>query len=212
MFRLEKKADSVKNTSNCVYLFLHPSGKMYVGQAVDLYRRVRSHQSTLQRKVHPNRYLQAVYERDGWVFEVVVLEQNLPVEDLTSTEQFWIDSLQVCDSEYGYNLCPVAGSSLGHTWTLSAKAKENHTRANRILAQDPAFVQKRVAALRTVMATQQWQDNHRKMARERIDDGYRKLMAQLAARQHKDPKKKATHVKGCRNAAIYRRLRGLCTD
>jgi group I intron endonuclease len=112
------------------------NGKCYVGSAVNLSIREYEHKRQLNNKNHPNKYLQAAWNKySGWKFEVSVLE-NCEVNKLIEREQFYID-LYDCVAPKGYNLAPIAGSQLNFKHSeetkkiISKKAKNisDETRA-----------------------------------------------------------------------------------
>lgn len=84
------------------------NGHRYVGSSVNLDKRFRSHRRTLRKETHRNRYLQRAWNKYGDnAFSFEVLEECEP-EFLVSMEQWWMNML--CPE---YNICLVAGSSLG---------------------------------------------------------------------------------------------------
>lgn len=94
------------------------NGKRYVGSAVDLEHRWREHRWGLNGHRHANRHLQASWDKHGeaaFVFQVVEICE---VSQLIEREQVAIDRVKP-----EYNICPVAGSTLGRPHTDEAKAK-----------------------------------------------------------------------------------------
>lgn len=91
------------------------NGKIYIGSAVDIYKRWREHKNRLKLNNHENIYLQRSYNKHGinnFIFEIVevVKEKGRLIE----REQYWFDLLKPYEREIGYNILPVAGSPLGH--------------------------------------------------------------------------------------------------
>lgn len=87
-----------------------PTGKIYVGSAVDLRERWRHHVGALRRGTHGNRYLQLAWNEHGEEsFEFSVLE-NVQTNDLLTSEQVWIAKSRCTDRKIGYNICGVAES------------------------------------------------------------------------------------------------------
>ncbi len=98
------------------------NGKMYVGSAVDLRGRLAVHLSGLKNGSHCNKKLQRAWIKYGeHAFEYSVLEYVEDKNELISREQEWIDETR-CVS-LGYNICPIAGSSLGVVRSPEAVAK-----------------------------------------------------------------------------------------
>jgi len=100
------------------------NGKVYVGSAaVSFVSRKDSHWKCLQANTHPNRYLQAAWNKYGATsFAFEELEWCLP-DECVSKEQYWIDTLKSAQREFGYNLSPTAGSQLGLKMSLQSCAK-----------------------------------------------------------------------------------------
>ena len=99
------------------------NGKFYVGSAVNLHGRWRSHLSDLRREDHADRILQDAwlkYGEDALRFEVLELVADRAV--LLTREQYYLDTL-----EPPYNLSRVAGSpmaGLRHSEDTIRKMKE----------------------------------------------------------------------------------------
>jgi len=96
-----------------IYKIKHTaSGKLYVGSAVLLSRRLARHKTDLKGGVHDNCKLQRAWDKHGSdAFEFTVIEYVDVLENLVEREQYWMDSMRAVEN--GYNLCPVAGSCLG---------------------------------------------------------------------------------------------------
>lgn len=94
------------------------NNKRYVGSAVNIAARYRTHKCDLTKGRHHSPYLQNSWKKYGPdAFEFVVLE-SCAVEDLIASEQRWIDTLSP-----EYNVLPNAGSTLGHRWSEEQKRK-----------------------------------------------------------------------------------------
>lgn len=94
------------------------TGDLYVGSSVDVKSRSLKHLSHLRRGLHRNAHLQAAFAKYGeasFVFEM--LEAVLPANLLTR-EQWHIDQVRPA-----YNICQVAGNTLGYRHTADGKAK-----------------------------------------------------------------------------------------
>lgn len=90
-----------------------PTGKVYVGSAMNLQKRWDEHRRSLRRGDHGNTYLQNAWNKYGEEnFEFAVLE-FANVSDLLRAEQEWIDSTGCVDKEIGFNIRPSAESPGG---------------------------------------------------------------------------------------------------
>lgn len=118
----------------------HANGKSYIGSAVNIKRRWRSHLEDLKRGNHHAVRMQRSWQKYGpSTFEFVVVEYVPILLQLLEREQYWIDALNAAAPNAGFNTSPTAGSSLGvkhspeHGAAVSAANKgktiSSHTRA-----------------------------------------------------------------------------------
>lgn len=110
-----------------IYRIDGPSGKFYIGSAKWLSRRWIEHKRDLRRGTHGNPILQAAWSKYGEEkFSLTVLEYIDDVSKLIEREQFWIDQLDAVNA--GYNVLPIAGSSLGkaHSEETKMRMSESH--------------------------------------------------------------------------------------
>lgn len=104
------------------------NNKRYVGSAVNLAARYRTHKYDLRRGKHHSPHLQNSWVKYGPdAFEFVVLE-SCCAEDLITREQHWMDSLFP-----EYNVLPNAGSNRGHRWSDEQKRKFVEVRGLELL-------------------------------------------------------------------------------
>lgn len=89
--------------------------KVYIGSSVDLKTRKRKHFEKLRVNTHENSHLQYAFNKYGEEnFKFEVVEYVHAKENLLSREQYWIDKLNVCNKDIGYNILPTAGNNLGY--------------------------------------------------------------------------------------------------
>ena len=88
--------------------------KLYVGSAARSFEyRWFKHRNDLRRGVHHSIHLQRAWDKSGESnFNFVVIETCSP-EECLKREQYYLDLYQAANAEFGYNLCPIAGSNLG---------------------------------------------------------------------------------------------------
>jgi len=104
------------------------NNKIYVGSTSTSFReREVNHFSSLRRNCHSNIYLQNSVNKYGINnFKFEVLEECLP-EYCVTTEQYWINMLDVTNPKLGYNKLYLAYSSLGYKHTKTSLAKMSLT-------------------------------------------------------------------------------------
>lgn len=94
------------------------NGKRYIGSAINFDRRCNQHRSRLTNGSHHNRHLQqawAKYGPDAFTFRLL---RSCEPEDLIRLEQQAIEELSP-----EYNVCRIAGSTLGVTLTIETRQK-----------------------------------------------------------------------------------------
>lgn len=94
---------------SCIYLILNKINlHIYIGSAVKFRKRKAIHLHALRKGTHHSYYLQRSWNNYGESnFEFIILEPCNP-ENILSREQHYIDALNP-----EYNICRVAGNSLG---------------------------------------------------------------------------------------------------
>jgi group I intron endonuclease len=108
--------ESIPQASGIYQILCVPTGKIYIGSAVNLRKRWRNHCYLLDgkgKRPHHNIHLQRAWDKygaDAFTFTVIELaEPNRLIE----REQFYLDSLTPYVDGNGYNVCTTAGSILG---------------------------------------------------------------------------------------------------
>lgn len=98
------------------------NGKIYIGQTIDLDRRLYDHLRNLRRGTHHNNYLQNAFNKHGEEsFEFSVL-QECPANDLDKAEKEWITKLDSMNRLVGYNL--ESGGNPGKEVSEETKEKK----------------------------------------------------------------------------------------
>jgi group I intron endonuclease len=101
-----------------VYTITSPSGKVYVGSAVNFSRRWAVHRCRLKKRTHDNAKLQAAYEKyglEGPRFAPIIIYHP---EHAVMYEQIAMDALKP-----QYNIARIAGRTTGYRHTEATKAK-----------------------------------------------------------------------------------------
>lgn len=108
------------------------NGRTYIGSAVNIYTRWRSHIDKFNVMGHANIYLQDAFNKNG--LEGLVFTVIEKIEDKTKLierEQFYMERFKSIVPN-GYNILPVAGSRLGTKASNETKEKLKIARNKRI--------------------------------------------------------------------------------
>jgi hypothetical protein len=98
--------------------------KKYVGSAINFPNRIRQHLSELRLNRHGNPKLQAHFNKYGIEdLQFSILEPVMFPELLIQREQYHIDTLKPI-----FNVCQIAGSSLGYKHSEESKKKFSESR------------------------------------------------------------------------------------
>lgn len=103
------------------------TGDFYIGSAVDLKSRLRSHKSKLKNQNHFNYILQEEYNKygiDNLMFETIEFVEDK--NNLIAKEQYYLDSLKP-----EYNICKIAGSNLGLKLSEKTRKKMSEARIGK---------------------------------------------------------------------------------
>jgi len=125
-FRVSKE-DGRKHGIYCIRTLIN--NKVYYGSAKNLKKRFTSHLNSLRNNDHGNSILQRHFNKYGeesFSFEVVEFVDDLNL--LIKREQFYLDALFSSKEESPFNICRVAGSTLGLkgqiSWSKGKKMSE----------------------------------------------------------------------------------------
>ena len=125
------------NTNNSgIYLIINlQNNKFYVGSAINVRKRKNKHLQQLRKNKHDNQYLQNSFNKYGENNFVFLLIEDVPDKNnLTTREQYWIDTLDACNKKIAYNILPKANSTLGYKH--GSKSTEKHRQAGLNLSPE----------------------------------------------------------------------------
>jgi len=110
-----------------IYKIINPiNNKFYIGSAsISFRKRFSNHKSLLHLNKNPCKFIQRVYNKNPDVDLIFEILEVCSKEDCIKREQYYINILKP-----NYNLCKVAGSSLGRIRTK--KSIENQFQAQRV--------------------------------------------------------------------------------
>ena len=137
----------IRNTKN---------NHIYIGSAVNLYRRNYEHFWKFPKNTHDNIYLQRSYNKYGeeaFVFEVLLICDK---ENLLLYEQLCLDMFKP-----EYNICKIAGNCAGRK--LSAKSRNKISENSKKLRHTPETIAQMVES-------RKWYKHHSVETRKKISD------------------------------------------
>ncbi len=107
------------------------SRKRYIGQSIDIERRIVEHRRQLNKGIHSCMHLQNSFAKHGEeFFEYKVLEECF-CGVLTKREQYWMDFFQ---PKKLFNFAPAAGSNAGIKWGAETRKKMSKAKKGRTLS------------------------------------------------------------------------------
>jgi len=113
------------------------NGKLYVGSSTDIHTRWQSHKCRLRRNKHRSPHLQQSWNMYGELnFSFEVIEVIADKKNILMREQYWIDKCMSALNSYGYNLSPVAGTTLGYKFSPESKARLSKANRGRITSEE----------------------------------------------------------------------------
>lgn len=100
------------NVSGIYEILNIQTNKRYIGSAVNIRLRWKTHRRRLRRGTHDSKYLQSSFNKRGLdSFKFGIIEIVDDRSDLLIREQFWMDHFKCYDREFGYNHLKIAGSN-----------------------------------------------------------------------------------------------------
>jgi group I intron endonuclease len=113
--------------SGVYQIILKEDGRSYVGSAINIKSRWRSHKLSSKSNKSKQVIAKALQKYGEHNFEWKVLEYCL-IEDLVTREQFWLDTIRpFADEGNGFNIRKIADSNFGIVRTLEARKKQSNT-------------------------------------------------------------------------------------
>jgi len=107
--------------------------KVYIGSSSDIHYRCTCHRSELRENKHDNGHLQGAWNKYGEKSFIFVRVSGVDtILDLIPIEQYYIDLYKAANPEFGYNLSPTAGSSLGLRWSEPLRQRHSKKMKGRI--------------------------------------------------------------------------------
>ncbi|MEG1565405.1 MAG: GIY-YIG nuclease family protein [Bacilli bacterium] len=128
---------SEKNCHRGIYEICNlKNGNRYIGQSVNVARRLDTHQKELFSNSHCNKHLQSAFNKYGienFAFRIIETCDNVNDEDLMKREQYWIDYYGGVNSNQNYNLRDAA---LGGHLSDELKTKISNSEKGKIISKE----------------------------------------------------------------------------
>ena len=105
-----------------IYKITSPTGKIYIGQSPDIYKRWNVYRLMLCK---PQRRLYRSIKKYGWENHIAEVIEKCEIIDLSKKEKYWIKYYNSYNSHNGMNLTIGGEGSRGHKWTNEAKEKQS---------------------------------------------------------------------------------------
>jgi len=126
-------------------------GRAYIGSSVDVESRMRGHKSMLKRGKHYNRLLQGAFDTFGEdSFEFIVLEANVPTDNLRNREEYYTSLYGTNLSGKGYNIRKEVLSNKGISLTDESKSR---IRKSKMGSKNPFYHRTHTEESRKKMST-----------------------------------------------------------
>lgn len=132
----KQKLDILKENEgkSGIYLWKNKDGKFYIGSSVNIRRRLITYYNLEHLAKYPKRYINNALLKYGYsAFSLYILEY-CNEEDLIKREQYYFELL-----EPNYNICTVAGSTLGRLHRAESKGKISDTKIGTNLEEANHF-------------------------------------------------------------------------
>ena len=104
------------------------NNKLYVGSAVNIKNRFKTHKRLLKNNKHFNNHLQSSYNKygiDNFSYDIIEITS---IETLLNRESFWINELNANNTKFGYNKRLEVSSNIGIKLSYETKKRlsESH--------------------------------------------------------------------------------------
>lgn len=130
-------SSSIPQTPGIYKITCLPTGKIYIGGAVNLRKRWNEHRAALRARRHRSQYLQRAWNKYGEsAFEFSIVELLMFAEDVLFREQHWLDQTHCSDPAIGYNSCRFAGVTTGIKHSEETRAKMRAAHAGKTKSAD----------------------------------------------------------------------------
>ena len=124
------------NHYNCIYMYISPSNKIYIGKAKDFLKRRKTHLDSSyneKRKDYNVPFHKAIRKYGIENFKIIILAENIDDKKINEYEKFFIKRYKSLKTQNGYNILdggnggnPYTGKSENELNESIQKMKNNH--------------------------------------------------------------------------------------
>ena len=164
-------------TSGIYIIFNNLNGKLYIGSAINLDKRIKQHIKELNNNHHDNDHLQKawnLYQSNNFIFGILSF---CPKDKLIEKEQWFIDFFGM---ENLYNIAPIAGSTLGIKLIFSDEHKQKISLA---LKNKPKSKDAKIAM--SIAASKRIRSPHKLETKKKISEAHRGKIHGPMSNEHK---------------------------
>ena len=123
-----------------VYKILNKvNNKLYVGSSTFVQSRLRLHKSHLRKNKHVNKHLQSSFNKYGIENFQFLLIEECEESNLIEREQYWIDLLDTCNKDKGYNKRSKAESNFGLKRSLETRKRISEAKKGKKFLPDEHY-------------------------------------------------------------------------
>ncbi len=125
----------LKNVEGIYKITNTVNNKMYIGSSIKIKKRIYNHIVKLKKNTHSNKHLQRSWNKYSRVnFKVEILETT---KNLLKREQYYINKLDVCNRDIGYNIVKdvIKPPMLGRKHSEETKKKMLKKAKGRIISE-----------------------------------------------------------------------------
>lgn len=116
------------------------SGRIYIGQSVNIKGRAQEHRRALEKGIHNNRIMQNNFNKYGQKkFIIKVVEEIKDTKKLTNRENYWANYYNSFDKNKGFNICPIKSSVISNS-SFSQKFIGSLNGGSKLTEKDVIFI------------------------------------------------------------------------
>lgn len=154
--------DQIEHKTGVYVIYCKANGKVYVGGGyVSVEYRLGTYKRDLPRGLCHNVLLQRAWDKYGSEAFEFNIEVFCAPERVQTEEQLRIDFYEATNRDYGFNICPIAGSTLGSKPELSDEVRAALAESARTRLNTPEVRAKKIRYLKSEEARRKNSEAHK---------------------------------------------------